>query len=242
MNYKTLKARIAPSLRFNQDMYEALLTKHVSRDSVWLDAGCGRHSLPPWRSAAEADLMHNASFAIGCDADEPSLRLHSTLPSRVVANLEHLPFKSASMNLITTNMVVEHLEQPLRVFGEFARVLKPGGRVIVHTPYAHSYIALGSLILPEWFKLRLIRTLDGRDEPEVFPTRYRANTPRRLLELMTRVGLRQEHCRLLASDAVFAQAHPLLAALELLYIRLSLQPMFRRLRVSMLGVFVKASL
>ena len=240
MNYDTLKDRIVPSLRFNQDFYEGLLTKHVTPDSVWLDAGCGRHALPEWRAPAEVELMQRARVAVGCDADEPSLRLHRTLRRRVVADLEHLPFRSESISLITTNMVVEHLEQPLRVFGEFARVLTPGGRIIVHTPYAHSYIALGSLILPERLKHRLIRSLDGRDETEVFPTRYRANTPRRLVALMGRVGLRQEACRLLASDAVFARAHPLFAALELLYIRLSLQPRFYRLRVSILATFVKA--
>lgn len=242
MSYKTLKARIAPGLRFNQDIYETLLAEHVRRDTIWLDAGCGKHALPPWRAAAEAELTRRPHLSVGCDADEPALRLHGTLRHRVVADLGHLPFKSDSVTLITTNMVVEHLDPPLPVFEEFARVLAPGGRIIVHTPYAHSYYVLASRFLPERLKLRLIRRLESRDETEAFPTRYRANTPRRLRTLMARAGLRQEEDRLLASDAVLARVHPLLAAVELLYIRLSLRPAFRRLRVSMLATFLKGPL
>jgi hypothetical protein len=33
MNYKTLKARIVPALPFNQDIYEALPTEHVTSRS-----------------------------------------------------------------------------------------------------------------------------------------------------------------------------------------------------------------
>jgi hypothetical protein len=44
---------------------------------------------------------------------------------------------------------------------------------------------------------------------------------------------------MVSNDAVLARAHPLLAALELLYIRLTLRPMFRLLRVTILASFVK---
>jgi hypothetical protein len=56
---------------------------------------------------------------------------------------------------------------------------------------------------------------------------------------MARAGFRQDWCRMVSNDAVLARAHPLLAALELLYIRLTLRPMFRLLRVTILASFVK---
>src|SRR6266542_3320929 len=86
-----------------------------------------------------------------------------------------------------------------------------------------------------------IREYIGRRDCDIFPTRYRANTPRRLRALMAECGLEQERFSLLASDAVLASAHPLLTALELLYLKMTMAPTFRFLRVTMLSNFVKFS-
>lgn len=237
--YGWLKERIVPTLRFNQEIYEGFVSDHVSRQTVWLDAGCGKHILPAWRVDAERALVNTARLAIGCDVDEPSLRDHVTLKGRFVADLEHLPLGSESVDLVTSNMVVEHLDRPIEVFAEFARVLRGGGRLIVHTPNAYSYFVLGSRLIPRAPKLKMVRALDGRPEGDVFPTRYRANTPRKLRALMANAGLKEERLSMLASDAVFAAANPLLTALELVYIKLTLTSAFRSLRVSMLASFVK---
>ena len=57
---------------------------------------------------------------------------------RRVKELEHLGYHfeaaDASFDLIVLNQVIEHLEQPGRVVAELARVLRPGGRLLVATP------------------------------------------------------------------------------------------------------------
>lgn len=221
-------------------IYEEALSERVRAGSVWLDAGCGHRILPSWREEAERLLVATPKMAIGCDLDEPAMRAHRSLRRVVATDLEHLPFGSETIDLVTSNMVVEHLDRPAAVFSEFARVLRPGGRVVIHTPNAYSYFVLGSRLLPSGrFKRRLARTLDGRDESDVFPTRYRANTPARLRSLMEQVGLRQESCRMVANDAVSARISPVLASLELLFIRLTLLRALRLLRVTVLATFVK---
>jgi SAM-dependent methyltransferase len=238
--YFKLKAVLAPRLRFNQVIYEETLAGHVRPGVVWLDAGCGRRVLPAWRETAERVLVNTCKLALGCDLDVSAMRAHRTLRRLAVTDLERLPFAAESIDLITCNMVAEHLEDPTTVFAEFARVLRPGGRVIVHTPNAYSHFVIGSRLVPSGrFKRRLASALDGRDEAEIFPTRYRANTPGRLRALMSKAGLRQESCRLVANDAVSARISPILAALELIYIRLTLLRAFRLLRVTILATFVK---
>jgi ubiquinone/menaquinone biosynthesis C-methylase UbiE len=143
-----------------------------------------------------------------------------------------------SVTLVTANMVVEHLKHPEAVFAEFARVLTPGGRVVVHTPNAYSYFVLASRWLPRAWRLRLVQRLDTRTPDAVFPAYYRANTIRKLRQLMTQAGLIEERCRMVASDAVLAGL-PLLAAIELLYIRLTLIPAFRWMRVTILATFTR---
>jgi SAM-dependent methyltransferase len=221
-------------------LYEEYLTEHLRPGAVWLDAGCGRRVLPTWREDFERQLVAIPKVAVGCDLDLGAMRAHRTLTKVLASDLERLPFGDETMDLITSNMVVEHLDDPGRVFAEFARVLRPGGRVIVHTPNAYSHFVIGSRLLPSGrFKRRLVSALDGRDEADIFPTRYRANTPAKLRSLMERAGLRQERCRLVANDAVSARINPILAAVELLYIRLTLLRLFRMLRVTILASFVK---
>jgi SAM-dependent methyltransferase len=45
-----------------------------------------------------------------------------------------LPYPSESFDLVTSTEVIEHLENPRRFFREVARVLKPGGQIILSTP------------------------------------------------------------------------------------------------------------
>ena len=130
-------------------------------------------------------------------------------------------------------------EYTLPVFAEFARVLTRGGRLIVHTPNAWSHFVAGAKCVPKRFKTRLAQRLDGRAANDIFPALYRANTTRRIRALMTKVGLREESLRMLASDATFATAHPALALAELALIRLTLMDMFRGFRVSILASYAK---
>ncbi len=237
--YAFLKRKIVPQLRFNQEFYEEAVGRHISAQTVWLDAGCGKHVLPPWRAETERNLVARARLAIGCDADHEAIRKHCTLSRLVACDLAQLPMRSASVNLITCNMVVEHLERPIEVFGEFARILKPGGRVIIHTPNLYSHFVLGSRLIPKRLKPILVKALDGRKGEDVFPTRYCANTPARLQALMTQVGLTKESFRMLASEAALQATHPILAVPELLYIRLTLRPSLKLLRASILATFLK---
>lgn len=239
-DYLLLKRKIVPQLAFNQSFYEEAVSQHVSQETVWLDAGCGKHILPPWRGDAERTIVTRARLAIGCDTDHQSLRDHQTLSRLVTCNLEHLPFRSNSVSLITCNMVVEHLERPIEVFAEFARILRPKGEMIVHTPNVYSHVVFGSRLIPSRVKLRLVGALDGRKEDDIFRTRYRANSSARLQTLMARVGLTLKSCRMLASEAALQGTHPVLVVPELLYIRMTLRPALRYLRASILAIFTKA--
>jgi SAM-dependent methyltransferase len=237
--YTALKHRFLPRLRFNQEIYEDAVAAAVSGDTVWLDAGCGKHILPPWREDAERALVGRARLVVGCDVNLAAVRQHRTLHRLVVADLERLPLRPGSVSLITCDMVFEHLDRPRAVCAEFARALRPGGRVIVHTPNAYSHFVVASRFVPRRLKLKLVQALEGRSPEDVFPTRYRANVPRKLRAMMASAGLQEESCSLLATDAMLALTHPLLARLELMYIRLTLAPACRGLRASILARFVK---
>ena len=155
-----------------------------------------------------------------------------------------LPFKSNVFGLITSNMVVEHLDYPERVFREFERTLHPKGVVIVHTPNRWSYFCLISSCLPQCIKNRIGQLLDHRPAHDYYPVRYRCNTPGRLKKVFSEVRLKEVKLSMFASDAVLrslgkSRLWSWLVRGELYFIRLSLKPRWKFLRVTLCGVYQK---
>lgn len=58
-------------------------------------------------------------------------RLKSDRPVFVAANMVNMPFRDESFDCITCGYVLEHLPDPEPGLAEFARVLKPGGTILL---------------------------------------------------------------------------------------------------------------
>jgi ubiquinone/menaquinone biosynthesis C-methylase UbiE len=99
-----------------------------------LDVGCGTGRLLEFVKQVWPRLP-----ALGVDLSEPYLRearRHLRQRSRVglvVANGESLPVADASQDAVTSVFVFHELPPPVRrtLLGEFARVLRPGGRLVL---------------------------------------------------------------------------------------------------------------
>lgn len=213
-----LQRRIVPELKYSQASYEDELRRHLPRAQAWLDVGCGHRLLPEWRSEAEADLLASVPFAAGIDRDYDALRGHRTIRNVLQADIGMLPFQEMSFDLVTANMVIEHLDDPLHQFREIARVLRPGGVFLFHTPNLKSYVIRIARRLPDRMKKPLARVLEGRKEEDVYPTHYRANTADEVRSIADRAGLDVVSIRFTASTPVFSLVPPL-AVIELLYLR-----------------------
>lgn len=99
------------------------------RDRV-LDVGCGSGRLRP----VVTDL---ATEYVGVDTDArvlPRAR-DAAVPAAGVswaaADAQHLPFRDASFSAVVVIRVYHRLSDPSAVFGEVARVLRPGGALVL---------------------------------------------------------------------------------------------------------------
>jgi ubiquinone/menaquinone biosynthesis C-methylase UbiE len=63
---------------------------------------------------------------------------HGCVANRVLADAQHLPFKTSCFNLVIASSVIEHLPDDIRGFKESERVLNHGGRIIFSFPSCHS--------------------------------------------------------------------------------------------------------
>lgn len=237
-----LAARYFPGYRSPKAAYEEVLDARVRRDTVWLDIGCGRRVCTDERLNTE--LPRRARLAVGIDGD-PHLSRHSSIKNLVHCDAAALPFRSGVFTLVTASMVVEHLEKPEDVFGEVARVSRPGGHFVVFTPNRFNYAMLVAASTPYRFHLfykKLAHYLAsgewGDFHDDVFPTWYRANSAARLRQLLRQAAFGEVQLEHLSFAHSFGFIRPLYV-LSLLFERLIDRRRFDILKADILGVFVR---
>lgn len=182
--------RWAPGAEHHEYFYFRTVESAAAPGIAWLDAGCGHTLVPTWLKGGEAlerRLVAMGQPLVGCDIDPPSLEAASPI-QRVACNVEALCFHPDSFDLITCNVVVEHLPDPARSFAQFYEALKPGGRLIVNTPNLRHWSTRIAWLTPYWFHKRVMGRIAGTADKDVFPTLYRANTPRKLRAALAAAG------------------------------------------------------
>ena len=165
-------------------LFEKQVAAHLKPEATLLDAGCGR-TAPVLRS-----FLGRAARLIGLElvefVDVPAgIETHN-------ADLASMPLPDASVDVIMSRAVFEHLVNPAAVYQECARVLKPGGVVIFLTANMWDYASLIARLVPNRMHARIVRFAEGRAEEDTFPTAYRTNTRRDVERLASAAGLRVE--------------------------------------------------
>jgi ubiquinone/menaquinone biosynthesis C-methylase UbiE len=173
-----------------QHFYVRMIMQHFRPGMRWLDAGCGHSLIPEWLKGGariEQKFLSEAEMIVGADVDIPSLVAPSPI-RRVACRLEQLGFQDRTFDLITCNMVVEHLAAPAKVFSEFSRVLRPGGIVIMLTPNIYHWANIVSMLTPFSFHRLALKRLWNQEPEDVFPTLYRCNTRNRMQTFLRTAG------------------------------------------------------
>ncbi len=218
--------------KFSRTLYQELIRDQVASGNRLLDAGCGRH------------LEFSKEFSddvqvVGIDL-EPALDTHNDCsPYGVRGDLEQLPFPENSFDLVISRSVVEHLSNPGRVFGEFHRILKPGGKVILSTPNKYDYVSVLASLTPYRLHRITVSKILKVSEDDVFPTLYRANTLSALSKQLIEAGFVQRRLETISHYPVYLMFSPLLFRLGVWYERLTLLHALRFLRGTILCAFEK---
>lgn len=230
--------RVVPALQYSQTHFENVLAERVRGTGAWLDLGCGHRLLPEWRADAERALLAAVPLIVGIDYELDALRKHRSIRYLARADARSLPFADGTFDLVTANMVVEHLDDPATQFSEIARVLRPGGCFLFHTPNSRSYVAGISRLLPDVVKRWLAKALEGRDAADVFPTYYRVNRQEDIGLVARRTGLSVAELRMVSTNPVLSNFPPVGIA-ELVVLRFLERPSLARFRSNIICALEK---
>lgn len=130
-----------------------------------LDAGTGEGAL--------SDALYRRGYwVVACDVS-PSRFRASGVPCIQADFAAALPFADASFDAVVSSEVLEHIENPYHLARECARILRPGGTIVLTTPNILSaYSRLHFLLLGvcDFFD-----TLSGNRETAFFGTKGHIN-------------------------------------------------------------------
>lgn len=156
----------------------SLLTSSQSRV---LDLGAGRGA---WFEDDVSDFRRNVRLlrgkvaeVIGCDVD-PAVKANQAIDTaHVIAPGQPLPIESGSVDVVVSDYVFEHVEDPVALGQELHRVLKPGGWVCARTPTKYNYVSVAARLVSNLRHASVLKWVQpGRKAEDVFPTVYRLNS------------------------------------------------------------------
>jgi len=139
-----------PAFKARLRAIEECLAGHDLHGQHWLDAGCGSGTLARYLLEAGANVL-------GVDAAEEMITLarewaiakHNE-PTRQlrfehITTIAHLPLADQSLDGILCSSVLEYVPDPAACLTEFARVVRPGGLLVVSVANRNSIVRKAQL-------------------------------------------------------------------------------------------------
>lgn len=151
------------SFQMRHDVLEKALQGRNLAGSLWLDAGCGTGTLTRWLAARGCSVLGVDAAPDMIAAANRSLQSENTsdrLSFVRINTVARLALDDGSLDGILCSSVMEYLPAPGACLSEFARVLKPGGLLLVSVPNRNSIARrlqrathrLGGLVGHNWCK------------------------------------------------------------------------------------------
>lgn len=218
---------------WDDEFFRERILAVLSAESVILDLGAGAGIVK------QMNFKGLAKKVCGIDLD-PRVEINPMLDEGKIANGSAIPYPDKYFDIVFADNVLEHLPEPATVFCEIKRVLKDGGVFLFKTPNKWHYMPVIARITPHWFH-QMVNRLRGRAEIDTFPTRYKANSNKTIMELGQLSGMTVRKVELLEGRPEYLRIFWPLYFLGLAYERLVNRfNVLGNFRVLLIGQLIKS--
>jgi len=175
-------------------LFYSRLRALLRSDMTVVDVGCGRGANQiddpiPYRRELR-NLRGKCRRVIGIDVDRNAAGNPGIDEFRLVVEGAAWPIADASVDLIVSDFVLEHIREPDRYFAEVARVLKPEGIFCARTTNRIGYVGLLARLVPERKRVKIVQAVQrDRKEADIFPAWYAVNTVGKLRRALAKAHL-----------------------------------------------------
>jgi len=162
-------------------VFERLVKSHLAPGNTLLDAGCG-YGAPVLRK-----FTGMAKELIGVDLVD----FDQTIPGMTLLNrdLSATRLPDQSVDVIMSRSVMEHIADPVAVYAEMSRLLRPNGHFIFLTANLWDYASIIAKVVPNRYHPWIVARTQGRDERDTFPVQYMTNTRKAVMTFAAGSGL-----------------------------------------------------
>ncbi len=182
--YRQLYKKINKNWQESVSLYKQLLYENTKKDSIVLEAGCGFCNL-------FKEIYAKAKKVIGVDINPKFLEQNKYVDEAIVSDLRNMKkIKSNSIDIVFSSWVFEHLKEPLKVFMEFQRILKKGGKVIFITPNRLNYVVILNRLIPVFIRNIIVRKISKDLVTDPMKAYYKINTLKEIDRLSKKAGLK----------------------------------------------------
>lgn len=165
---KELQDRWFPADKLARKIFMRKVYSTIKQSHTVLDAGCGI------KLRFLREIRRKVSVLLGIDLEE--FQIHPEGINLIKGNIAHIPLRNNMVDVVMSRYVLEHLNNPVSVFREIHRILKPGGSFIFLIPNMYGYAPMISRLMPPKFYNWVLVNFVGKKPGNFYPTFYKCNT------------------------------------------------------------------
>jgi SAM-dependent methyltransferase len=189
-----------------KDFKRRIVPSHLRSDLVIYDIGGGAR---PCVDVATKRFLEIKLVGLDIDEEQFAKAPAGLYDRAIVADIGTYQGRHAA-DLVVCKSTLEHVRDTEAAFATMARLLKPGGTLLVFVPSRNALYARLNLMLPERLKQRLLSVfMPDQADHLGFPARYDHCTPRDFRRFADRQGLEIEELRPYYISSYFSVVFPI---------------------------------
>ena len=175
-----LQNRWFPADKLAHKIFKRKISATIKQNHIVLDAGCGA------KLRFLKEIRGKVSVLIGIDLG--GFQIHPEGINLIKGNITHIPLRNNLVDLVMSRYVLEHLKNPVSVFQEIHRILKPDGSFIFLIPNMYGYAPIISRLIPPRFYNWVLVNFIGKKPGTFYPTFYKCNTYSSIKKISDQTG------------------------------------------------------